>query len=133
MSLSPREQRILADIEDQMGKQEPTLAATFARTGLPSSRRWFPSWFPLSVVHTGLLVLVLLVLVVAYPLALELGTAGVGLLTAAMVVPWMVRAARTGTDTPIRLRKRRRRGPLIKAPKMTTERTPRRTARPSDS
>ncbi|WP_308259505.1 DUF3040 domain-containing protein [Pseudonocardia sp. H11422] len=122
MPLSPREQRILAGIEDQLGQMDPALAATFARTRLPSSspRRWFPRWFPLPAAHTGLLVLVLLV---AHPLALELGPAGVGLLTAAMVVPWMVSAAWAGTGSRSGCGKRRRRGPLIKAPNQSPKRT----------
>lgn len=119
MALSPREEKILAGIEDQLGQKDPALAATFARTRLPSSsaRRCLPRWFPLSAAHTGLLVLVLLVLVVAHPLAIELGPAGVGLLTAVLVVPWMVSAARAGAGMPIRLRKRRGRNPLTMAPK----------------
>ena len=53
MRLSPRERRILAAIEDELESNDPTLAATFAETRLPSSLR---QRFPLSKAHVYLLV-----------------------------------------------------------------------------
>jgi DUF3040 family protein len=97
MPLSHREQRILATIEDHVGRNDPELAATFAENlRSPLWRRWYP----LTALDTGLLVLVLTVLVIAHPLALPLGPAGVGLLTVALVLPWLVRAIRARPRTP---------------------------------
>lgn len=96
MALSPREQRILAAIEQDLGQQDPALAKTFAKTRLPSSgeHRTVVQWFPLSLVHTGLLVLILIVLVAAHPVTVELGLPWVGLFTAVLIVPWLLSATR---------------------------------------
>ncbi len=112
MKLSPQEQRILAGIEAQLGRNDPALTSTFTTNRLPSPRRWFP----LTGVHTALLVVVLILLIVAHPVALAIGTGGVGLLTVALVVPWLVVVARSDADAPIRTRRRARRNTLITAP-----------------
>lgn len=91
MSLSPREQRILAGIETELGENDPALAATFTQAQLPSS---FEQRFPLSPRHTCLLVLALLTLIILHPLALQLGAVGLGILTGALIVPWLVSATR---------------------------------------
>lgn len=91
MSLSPREQRILAGIENELGEKDPALAATFTHARLPSS---FWQRFPLSPGHTFLLILALLALVGLHSLALEMGVVGLGILTGALLVPWMVSASR---------------------------------------
>ena len=102
MPLSPREQRILTGIENELGEKDPALAATFTRAPLPAS-----SWrrFPLSAVHTCLLIAALLTLVVLHPLALKLGAAGLGILTGVLILPWLVSASRAaerrfGTNGP---------------------------------
>ncbi|MHA6793815.1 DUF3040 domain-containing protein [Pseudonocardia bannensis] len=93
MSLSRREQQILARIENELDEKDPALAATFTQAPLPAS---FRRRFPLSRGHAGLLILALLTLVVLHSLALELGVVGLGILTAALIVPWMVSASRAG-------------------------------------
>lgn len=93
MPLSPREQRILAGIENRLGESDPALTAAFARARLRSA---FWQWYPLSARHTWLLIVALLTLIALSPLALHLGPAGVGVLTALLIVPWLVSAARVG-------------------------------------
>jgi Protein of unknown function (DUF3040) len=93
MSLSRREQQILAGIENELGEKDPELAAALTQIRLPAS---FWQRFPLSRAHTSLLILALLTLVVLHSLALELGAVGLGILTAALIVPWMVSASRAG-------------------------------------
>jgi len=79
MTLSPQERRILAGIEDDL-RSDPDLATRFARSALPSTPRLLaPGWFPLAVAHVMVLVLLLVVLVVAHPIALRAGPAGLGL------------------------------------------------------
>jgi hypothetical protein len=82
MSLRPQEQQILIGIEDQLCRNGPALADLFARHPPPSvGREYFrPS---------ALLSLLVVVLVLAYPLAALGGPAAVGLLTAVLIVPWM--------------------------------------------
>lgn len=93
MSLAPREQRILAGIENELGETDPALTAAFARARLRSS-----TWqrFPLSARHMWLLIVALLAQIVLAPVALQLGPAGVGILTALLIVPWLVSASRAG-------------------------------------
>jgi hypothetical protein len=93
MPLSPREQRILAGIENDLGEADPALTAAFARARLRSA---FWRRYPLSACHTCLLIVALLALIVLNPLALQLGPAGVGILTAVLIVPWLVSASRAG-------------------------------------
>jgi hypothetical protein len=103
MPLSPREQRILAGIENELGAADPALTAAFARAALRSS---FWQRYPLSARHTCLLIVALLTLIVLNPLALQLGAAGVGILTVLLIVPWLVNASRAalrdgdGDDVP---------------------------------
>jgi hypothetical protein len=102
MPLSRREQRILAALEDQLNRNDPALADMFTHEPAPAReiRR------TLSATRLGLLAVVLLVLVLGHPLAMLWGPAGVGLLTAGLVVPWVVVAAR---GAPRRQRVPRRR------------------------
>jgi hypothetical protein len=93
MTLSAREQRILAEIEDQLNQSDPALSDLFSCRRLPPV---VGRWHVLSPARLGLLVVVLVALVLAHPLAARWGATGVGLLTAALVVPWLVRAARAG-------------------------------------
>jgi hypothetical protein len=93
MPLSRREQQILAGIENELGEDDPALAATLTQARPPAS---FWQRFPLSRGRTGLLILALLTLVVLHSLALELGAVGLGILTAALIVPWMVSTSRAG-------------------------------------
>lgn len=92
MPLSQREQQILAEIE----RADPELPAALSTADKEArSEQWR---YPLSIVDTLLLVLLPVVLVLAYPLGAALGTAGVGLLTAGLVLPWLVRATRPRPD-----------------------------------
>jgi Protein of unknown function (DUF3040) len=101
MSLSPREQRILAGIEHELGEADPALTGAFARARLQSSI-W--QHYPLSARHTCLLIVALLAQIALNPLALQLGAAGVGILAVLLTVPWLVSASRAGQragdDTP---------------------------------
>lgn len=104
MPLSPREQRILDRIENELGEQDPALAATLADPP-PGFSFWQRS--PVSPPHAGLLVLALLTLIVLHPLALTFGPAGLGVLTAALIVPWVLSVARAQTGSRITFRRRR--------------------------
>lgn len=106
MSLSPREQRILAGIENELGRKDPALAASLGRARPPSSF-WLRS--PLSGGHACWLVLALLVLAALHSAAVELGATGSGILTVLLIVPWMVSAVRSaarrcGQDAPKAMR-----------------------------
>ena len=85
MPLTPHEQRALATIEARLGADDPNLA-TALRRGRPTSelRQW--------VRPVAVLVVVSLVLAF-HPLVVELDVLGVGLLTGALVLPWLVYAA----------------------------------------
>lgn len=89
MPLSDREQRLLAGLEDQLNRQYPDLADRFRGPVAPPHPR------PMSDAGLGTLVVVLVTLVLAHPLAAAWGAGGVGLLTAALIVPWLVVTART--------------------------------------
>jgi hypothetical protein len=91
MPLSPRERRILAEIEDHLSQKDPELSDLFRRP--PPA---VPQGSPLSAGGIGRLAVVLLTLVLVHPLAAAWGAGGVGLLTAALVVPWVVVTARAG-------------------------------------
>jgi hypothetical protein len=111
MSLSPREQRILAGIENELGEKDPALAATFTQARLPAS---FWQRFPLSARHTCLLVLALLTLVVLHRFALELGAVGLGILTGALIVPWIISASRAAGRRYGEAPRAPRTGPAVK-------------------
>jgi len=91
MPLSPREQRILAAIENDLSAEDPTLVATFTKTRSPSP---VLQRLPLSARHTCLLILALLALVILHTLVPQLGMAGSAILTGMLIVPWIVSAAR---------------------------------------
>lgn len=91
MPLSPREQRILAAIENELSEKDPTLVATFTETRSPSP---VLQRFPLSSGHTYLLILALLALVILHTLVPQLGLAGSAILTGVLIVPWIVSASR---------------------------------------
>jgi hypothetical protein len=90
MSLTPREQRLLAAIERDLTEQDPGLAGALSNpypargTGLGCA----------ALRHTLLLVAGLAVLVIMTPVAAQLAAPAVALLTIAVVVPWLVSAAR---------------------------------------
>ena len=84
--LSPRERRVLAGIEADLGASDPRLVQKIDRHGSLSTR----GWWPLSVRCTGLLLLALCVLVVASVLVPASGWLILGLITAAVVVPWIL-------------------------------------------
>ena len=104
MRLSPRERRILAAIEDELERKDPALAVTFAETRLPLS---FRQRFPLSKAHVCLLFLALLTVVLLHSVALGLGPAGLGVLTGALILPWLISASRANTTVASRIRRRR--------------------------
>jgi hypothetical protein len=87
MRLSPRERKILAAMEDELERNSPALSVTFAQTRLPLS---FRQRFPLSKAHVCLRFLVLLTLVLLHSIALGLGPAGLGVLTGALILPWLI-------------------------------------------
>ena len=91
MPLSPHEQRALAVIEKELGQDDPALAAALRRGRPPSPiLREMPFW------AGQLWVLALLLSALAvHPLLFQLGVFGIGLLTAALVLPWLVNAARS--------------------------------------
>ncbi|HXV91662.1 MAG TPA: DUF3040 domain-containing protein [Pseudonocardia sp.] len=93
MSLSPREQRLLAAIEEELGEQDPRLAAALAHT-----RPGTPARLPVRCSHAAALVAALALLVVVHVLGLEQGVLGTGVLTVALLVPWLVWTARSGPD-----------------------------------
>lgn len=90
MSLSPQEQRILDIIEDHLIRDDPALTSLLSRRSAAVVCRTYLRPAALLSVLAGVLV----VLVLAYPMAAPGGPAAVGLLTATLVVPWMVAAAR---------------------------------------
>lgn len=91
MPLSPREQRILAAIENELGDKDPALVATLTNTRLPSSPL---QRFPLPARQVYLLILALLALVIVHWVVPGLGPAGSVILTGALIAPWMVSASR---------------------------------------
>ncbi|MFC4941934.1 DUF3040 domain-containing protein [Pseudonocardia sp. GCM10023141] len=102
MPLSPREQRILAEIAGRLSEQDPVLTARLARSSSLSALSWR---FPLSPGHIGLLVLALTGLVGLHSFGPALGDIGLGILTVALIVPWTVfvilaAARRAGVDEP---------------------------------
>lgn len=90
MPLTPYELRALADIERELGTEDPALAAALRMGRRPSPiRREVPFW------AGQLWVLVMLLAALAlHPLLFELGVVGIGLLTVALALPWLVHAAR---------------------------------------
>ena len=104
MRLSPRERRTLAVIEDELERDDPGLATTFAETRLPLS---FRQRFPLSKVHACLLIVALLTLVLLHSIALGLGPVGMGVLTGVLILPWLISASRANTTVASRIRRRR--------------------------
>ena len=85
MPLTPQEQRALATIEEGLGTSDPDLASALRR-GRPASelRRWKRPLVALAAVSSVLAV---------HPFVVELDVLGVGLLTAALVVPWLAYTA----------------------------------------
>jgi len=82
MTLRPHEQRILAGVEERLSRNDHALAGLFSRrSGTTVGRTYFRS-----AALVGRLVVVLVVLVLAYPPATLRGPAAVGLLTAVLVV-----------------------------------------------
>ena len=89
--------RVLAEIEDQLNQEDPEFSDLFRNHPLP---RIVGRWHVFSLARLGLLVAVLLALVLAHPLAALWGASGVALLAAALVVPWVVTAARANGCQP---------------------------------
>ncbi len=95
MALSPHEQRILAAIETELGRNDPALVTTFATARPPSQVQ---RWLPVSARDLCLLILALLTLIVVHSLDTGLGTAGSATLTGALIAPWIVSAARAARN-----------------------------------
>jgi hypothetical protein len=104
MRLSLRERRILAKIEEELEINDPALAVTFAETRLKAS---FWRRLLLLEAHVCLLVLALLTLVLLHSVALGLGPAGLGVLTGALILPWLISASRAKATVATRFRRRR--------------------------
>ena len=84
MPLTPSERRALATIEDRLGSDDPDLASALRRgRPAPALRRWVRPLVALAVVSLVLAV---------HPLVVELDPLGVGLLTGALVLPWLAYA-----------------------------------------
>ena len=102
MPLSPREQRILAAIENELSEKDPALVATLTNTRLPSS---VLQLFPLPARQVCLLILALLGLVIVHSLVPGLSLAGSTILTGALIAAWMVSASRAARrqccDVPV--------------------------------
>jgi Protein of unknown function (DUF3040) len=92
MSLSPTEQRILAALEDELVTDEPWVVAALTPPAPPSLS--LIHRFPLPARHMALLGIALLLLVVVAPIVNGYGPAALAALTAAVMVPWAVSAAR---------------------------------------
>jgi hypothetical protein len=83
-------------IEKELDHDDPALAASLRRGRPPSSvRRDMPFW----AVQLWVLVVLLSALAI-HPLLYPLGVFGIGLLTAAIVLPWLVNAARSAQARP---------------------------------
>jgi hypothetical protein len=82
--LSPWERRVLAGIAADLAASDPRLVQKIGRRGSPATT----GWWPLSVRCTGLLLAALCVLVGASVLVPASGW--LGLITAAVVVPWIL-------------------------------------------
>jgi len=119
MRLSPRERRILATIEDELQRDDPALAVAFAETRLPSLSR---QRFPLSTAHVCLLVLALLTLILLHSIALGLGPAGSGVLTGALILPWLISASRANATVASRVRRRAHKMPDVRVILMLPDR-----------
>jgi hypothetical protein len=89
-ALSDWERRALAGIERELAASDPRLVAKLAR---PRRYRPAPRWWPLPVHTTGALLVGLLVLVVAGALLPASWWAVLGLVTALVIVPWLLFAA----------------------------------------
>ncbi len=87
--LSPSERRALADIEHDLAASDPRLVREFSSR----HRHATPRWWPLSASMTGLLIVGLLVLVLAGALLPASWWGVLGVVTALVVVPWLVLAA----------------------------------------
>ncbi len=83
MPLSPREKQILAEIEHELQAQDPALSATFASA--PPHPLRVPFW------AGQLCVLTLVLGVLVFPLEIV----GVGVLTVALILPWLAHTALT--------------------------------------
>jgi Flp pilus assembly protein TadB len=90
MPLTPREQRIIAEIQRDLIEKDPDLAGALSNPHLMRD----PGLKSAALRHTILLVTGLAVLALLSPVAVQLGAPAVAVLTAAVVVPWMVSAAR---------------------------------------
>jgi hypothetical protein len=89
-AMSPWERQVLADIERELATSDPHLARTFSGRG---RRRATARWWPVSLPATGLLLAGLLVLVLVGALLPASWWAVLGVVTALVVVPWLLLAA----------------------------------------
>jgi hypothetical protein len=90
MSLSQREQRMLAAIEKGLSAEDPQLAKVLTTTPLPSC----PPRLGIPVRHVATLTAALLTLITLHALAGGLHPAASAALTTALIVSWLWRAAR---------------------------------------
>jgi hypothetical protein len=100
MTLSRHEQEILDRIADTLTEEDPELVAEFDRRR-HSARS--SATFPVCLRDIGLLVTALVVLIIVSTVAPEWGATGTALLTAGLIVPWLVIAtgsARRTTGRP---------------------------------
>jgi hypothetical protein len=96
MTLSAHDRKVLAAIEHDLSGQDPELSDLFATAG-PGGRR--QQRLPVSLWHIGWLVGALLTLIVAHVTAGEVNPLTSAGLTGALILTWLVAAARVSRDT----------------------------------
>jgi hypothetical protein len=96
--LSPWERQVLAEIEDDLLVSDPRLARAIGRRDpLPA-----PRWWPISVRSAVLLLVAQVVLIVAAAVTPASRWPLLGLITAVVVVPWILLCASEQADGPAR-------------------------------
>jgi nucleotide-binding universal stress UspA family protein len=91
MALTPRERKILASIENEISEKDPRLAAMLNNMPVGSGAR---KWLPVSARHVLLLIAALTMLAALSPTISQLGVAAIAACTVALIVPWLMSAAR---------------------------------------
>ena len=95
MALSSHDRKVLAAIEHDLSGQDPELSDLFATAGRGTRCR---QWLPVPLRHIGWLVGALLTLIVAHMAAGEVNPLASTVLTGALIITWLVAAARASRD-----------------------------------
>lgn len=96
--LSPWERQVLAQIEDDLLDSDPRLARAIGRRDSLSA----PQWRPISVRSAVLLLVAQVVLIVAAAFTPASCWPLLGLITAVVVVPWILLCASEQAGRPVR-------------------------------